>query len=69
MLPPAVDLVVLNTSLLELAGRIAVRGVVILDRDAAARVHWVATTHKIYFDELPRLTQSHQKFAEALRNG
>lgn len=68
-LPPEVDLLVLNTAPLELAGRVAVEGVLILDRDVEARVHWVATTRKIYFDELPRLQRAHREFAEALTRG
>src|SRR4051812_33675456 len=52
-LPAAVDLLVLDTAPLELAGRVAVEGVLILDRDPATRVHWVAQTRTIYFDELP----------------
>src|SRR4051812_18891298 len=65
--PPDVDLLVLNTAPLELAGRIAVDGVLVLDADPVARVRWVATTRKIYFDELPRIERSHREFAESLR--
>jgi predicted nucleotidyltransferase len=69
LLPPGVDLTVLNTAPLELAGRIAVDGQPLFDDDPPARVCWVATTRKIYFDELPRITRSHREFAEALRRG
>ena len=68
-LPDGVDLLVLNTAPLELAGRIAVDGTLLFERDAAARVHWVATTRKIYFDELPRLERSHREFLAAVRRG
>lgn len=70
LLPPGVDLVVLNHAPLELAGRIALHGKLLFERDAAARVVWEATTRKIYFDELPRMTRAHQEFAEGvLRRG
>lgn len=68
-LPSGVDLLVLDGAPLELAGRIAVEGVLVLDRDEAARVTWVATTRKIWFDESPRFTRAHQEFAEVLRHG
>lgn len=70
LLPAGVDLVVLNHAPLELAGRISVHGKLLFERDPAARVVWEATTRKIYFDELPRITRSHREFAEAvLRRG
>ncbi len=68
-LPAHVDLLVLNTAPLELAGRVAVNSVLLFDDDPAARVRWVATTRKIYFDELPRIERSHREFAESLRRG
>lgn len=70
LLPPGVDLVVLNHAPLELAGRIALHGKLLFQRDPGARVAWEATTRKIYLDELPRLNRAHQDFAEAvLRRG
>jgi len=68
-LPPNVDLLVLNGAALELRGRIAVDGQLLYDDDPPARVRWVATTRKIYFDELPRITRAHREFAEAQRRG
>jgi predicted nucleotidyltransferase len=68
-LPRGVDLVVLNTAPLELAGRIAVDGQLLYDDDPPARVRWVATTRKIYFDERPRLLRAHREFAASLRRG
>jgi uncharacterized protein len=68
-LPAGVDLLVLNGAPLELAGRIAVDGALLFDDDPAARVHWVAMTRKIYFDELPRIRRSHEEFAEAVGSG
>ncbi len=67
LVPPGVDLLVLNTAPLELAGRIALHGVVIYEDDAAERVRWQATTRKIYADELPRIRRSHAEFARSLR--
>jgi uncharacterized protein len=68
-LPARVDLLVLNSAPLELAGRVATQGVLLFEDDPVARVRWVATTRKIYFDELPRIERSHREFAESLRRG
>ncbi len=68
-LPDGVDLLVLDRAPLELAGRVARDGVVLFDDDPPARVRWVATTRKIYFDEQPRLLRGHREFAESLRRG
>lgn len=68
-LPVGVDLLVLNTAPLEIAGRVAVTGQLLYDDDPPARVRWVATTRKIYFDEQPRLQRAHAEFAESLRRG
>jgi uncharacterized protein len=69
LLPPRVDLMVLNGAPLELAGRVAVDGLLLFDDDPPARVRWVAQTRKIYFDEKPRIERSHREFAEGLRRG
>jgi predicted nucleotidyltransferase len=66
LLPVGVDLVILNRAPLELAGRIALHGKLLFERDPSARVAWEATTRKIYLDELPRLTSAHRDFAEAI---
>jgi predicted nucleotidyltransferase len=68
-LPPGVDLLVLDRAPLELAGRVAVGGRLLFEDDPAARVRWEATTRKIYFDELPRITRSHREFAAAVARG
>lgn len=68
-LPPGVDLLVLNSAPLELAGRVAAGGVLLFDDDPPARVRWVATTRKIYFDEQPRMLRAHREFAESRRRG
>lgn len=62
LLPPPVDLLVLNTAPLELAGRVAATGQLLFERDPAVRVRWEATTRKIYFDELPRIRKAHAEF-------
>lgn len=67
LLPPGVDLVVLNDAPLELAGRIALHGVLLFEEDPGARVAWEATTRKIYLDERPRLERAHREFAEAVQ--
>lgn len=69
LLPPRVDLLVLNGAPLELAGRAAVHGQLLFDDDPAARVRWTATTRKIYFDEEPRFRRAHEEFVESRRRG
>ncbi len=68
-LPALVDLLVLDTAPLELAGRIALRGQLLFETDPAARVAWEATTRKIYLDEQPRLAQARRDFVEAQQRG
>lgn len=69
LLPSGVDLMVLNDAPLELAGRVALEGVLLFDDDPSARVHWLAQTRKVYFDERYRIERSHREFAESLRHG
>lgn len=69
LLPAGVDLVVLDHAPLELAGRIALEGVLLFEDDPAARVRWESTTRKIYFDELPRIRRSHEEFLASVRRG
>lgn len=66
LLPPGVDLLILDDAPLELAGRVATGGQLLFDDDRAARVHWEAMTRKIYSDELPRITRAHREFAAAV---
>lgn len=66
-LPEGVDLLVLDDAPLELAGRVAHRGVLLFEADPAARVRWQATTRKIWFDERPRFERAHREFLEAQR--
>lgn len=67
--PPGVDLLVLDTAPLELAGRVAVDGLLLFDDAPAERVRWVATTRKIWFDERPRFERAHREFLESVRRG
>jgi len=69
LLPEGVDLLVLDTAPLELAGVVALHGQLLFEDDVAARVQWQAMTPKIYLDELPRLTRSHREFAQSRRRG
>lgn len=64
-LPDGVDLLVLDTAPLELAGRVAMHGLLVLDLDPAARVEWQATTRKLYADERYRVEQARRDFADA----
>ncbi len=66
LMPPGVDLLVLDRAPLELAGRVAVGGRLLFDDDPVSRVRWEATTRKIYFDELPRITRAHREFAASV---
>ena len=66
LLPVGVDLLVLDTAPLEIAGRVALEGEVLFDDAPEARVTWLATTRKIYFDELPRLRRAHEDFLKSL---
>lgn len=67
LLPDAVDLLVLDAAPLELAGRVALEGVLLFDEDPDTRVHWEATTRKVYLDERPRMQRAHREFLESLR--
>lgn len=68
-LPGGVDLVILDTAPLELAGRIALEGEVILDVDPVERVRWQALTRKVWLDERPRFERAHRDFLEAVTRG
>lgn len=66
LVPPGVDLLVLDGAPLELAGRVAAAGTLLFEDDRLARVRWEATARAVYFDELPRLLRSHREFVAAL---
>jgi predicted nucleotidyltransferase len=53
-LPDGVDLLVLDRAPLELAGRVALHGILLFEDDPAVRVRWQADTRRIYFDEEER---------------
>lgn len=53
-MPMGTDLLVLDTAGLELAGRVAQHGVLILDDDPAVRVAWQADHSKRYLEESHR---------------
>ena len=69
LLPSGVDLLILDNAPLEIAGQVAMEGVVLFDDDPDARVEWLARTRKVYSDERYRLERSHREFAEAVLNG
>jgi predicted nucleotidyltransferase len=64
-LPANVDLLVLDTAPLELAGRVALHGRLLWESDPVLRVRWLATTRKLYLDELPRRDRARRDFAAA----
>jgi hypothetical protein len=64
-----VDLLVLDSAPLELAGRVAQDGVLLFDDDPPARVEWQATTRKIYLDEEYRQRQHDRDFFEGRARG
>lgn len=66
-LPSSIDLLVLDEAPLELAGRVALRGVLLFDDDPAARVTWLATTRRIYLDERPRTETARRIFFAGVR--
>lgn len=68
-LPSGVDLLVLNDAPLEVAGRIALDGVLVLEVDDVSRVRWEARTRTIYLDEKYRIDRAHREFLEAVTRG
>ncbi len=68
-LPEVLDLLVLDTAPLELAGRVALRGQLLFETDPADRVAWEASTRKVYLDEQPRWNQARRDFVRARQRG
>ena len=68
-LPVGVDLVVLDTAPMWLAGRIALHGVLLFDDDPQMRVAWQADTRLRYLDDLPQVLESQREFREAVARG
>lgn len=66
VLPPFVDLVVLNDAPLWLAGRIAQYGRMLFDDDPPARVRWQADTRLRYVDEIPYIRERYRRRREQL---
>lgn len=69
LMPPGVDLLVLNFAPLEMKGRIALEGKLLFEDDQVARVRWESMTRKIYLDERYRIERSHREFLETLSRG
>jgi uncharacterized protein len=67
--PGRVDLVVLNSAPLWLAGRVAQHGRLLFDDDPVARVRWQADTRLRYLDELPLRLQTVEQYLEAVAHG
>jgi predicted nucleotidyltransferase len=65
--PPRVDLAVLDSSPLELAGRVALHGELLFDDDPCARIEWQAQTRLMYFDEELRQKALDRLFFEQRR--
>lgn len=68
-MPARVDLLVLDSAPLELAGRVAMWGVLLFDDDPPARVEWQARTRKLFLDERPRVQRMVRDYAAAARRG
>jgi predicted nucleotidyltransferase len=69
VVPDEVDLLVLDGSPLELAGRVATAGRLLFDDDPPARVRWQALTRKMYLDEQSRQERLHRVFVTARLGG
>jgi predicted nucleotidyltransferase len=68
-LPAGVDLLVLDSAPLALAGRIALHGVLLFDDDPPARVAWQADTRVMYLDEQPLQRELRRVVMEARLGG
>jgi uncharacterized protein len=64
-----VDVLVLDDAPLELAGRVAMHGVLLFDDDPPARVAWQADTRVTYLDEQPLQRELARVFREARARG
>lgn len=68
-IPGNVDLVVLDTAPLWLAGRIAQYGRLLFSDDERARVRWQADTRLVYVDEIPYIRQRYRERLDSLAEG
>jgi uncharacterized protein len=67
--PGDVDLTILNTAPLWLAGRVALHGELLFDDDPPRRVAWQADTRCIYLDEIPELRKRQREWLKAVTDG
>lgn len=67
--PDAVQVVDLATLPLDVAGRAAVEGLVLLEVDPVARVRWTADTRTRFYDEAPRRAWIAREALEAIAGG
>lgn len=67
--PAGVDLLVLDTAPLWLAGRVALYGRLLFDDDPPARVAWQADTRTIYLDERPYIRLAQDEYLQAVADG
>ena len=68
-LPDVIDLVVLERLPLDVAGRVALHGVLLFEDDRPARVRWEADTRLQYFDESWRRAMVTREFLAARARG
>ncbi|MFZ0118527.1 MAG: nucleotidyltransferase domain-containing protein [Pseudonocardiaceae bacterium] len=68
-LPVGVDLVVLDSAPLWLAGRIAQEGRLLFDDDPPTRVRWQAETRLHYLDEIPAIRDRYRRRRIELARG
>lgn len=68
-MPSGVDLLVLDTSPLWLAGRVAQHGRLLFDDDPPARVAWQADTRLQYLDESPALADRYRQRIRQIARG
>ncbi len=64
--PGTVDLLVLDTAPLYLAGRVALRGRLLFDDAPPERVRWEADTRTVYLDELPYIQAMARDYLRAV---
>lgn len=65
--PGRVDLLVLDDAPLELAGRVALHGLLLFDDDPPARVEWQSLLRRMWLDERPRVEATRRVALEAMR--
>lgn len=68
-MPEGVDLTVLDSAPLWLAGRVAMYGRLLFDDEPPARVAWQADTRLVYLDELPLLLERQREWRETVTRG